>query len=137
MRGVSDHDLRRILDARDRELEAKRRRQGKHGGTILLALIAIVAVWFWIVVQRNDGMVMPPTPKETAAAPELPAILQPSDSAKAGQMPGVFAEDPAKAKKPGSLPDLNVDQQDVKFATELMNFLQPPAASKPAEPEKH
>lgn len=103
-----------MLDARDRAQAAKLRRQGRYGGPILLGLILIVAACFGIVVLKNES---DPGPDPQAAAP-------PSATAPGGPGSNPAANPNAN---PGGFPDLDLklEKSDLKFASELKNFIAP------------
>ncbi|MFD0895949.1 hypothetical protein ACFQ5Q_20170 [Luteolibacter ambystomatis] len=99
-----------MLDARDRDQAAKLRRQGRYATPIFLGGILAVAIWFGIVVIRNDAAnASDPAPAEKPVSP-------PAQDANSDGMPG--------------LGDLKLEKSDLKFAHDLKDFIAPDAPKK-------
>ena len=130
----AEKELRTLLEGKEDELEEKRRRMSRTvTRVLLLGGTGLVALVVFYPVSEKPAMVNK-SPLMEKAAQALPGMQQ-------GQMPQVFApvaedREMDKELQPFSIKpeQTHGNKDDIRFAMELLNFMQPGA--KPAEAPK-
>lgn len=117
--GPSEDELRDMLEAREREKDLQRKQLSRRASVILLLIVLSGAAAVYFMPDRETKVV---PVKQAAAA--LPPTM-------AGPVPDEL--------KPFSIkPEKNAEKDNIRFASELLRFLQPgdPVANPSTPPAK-
>ena len=116
----SEAELREMLEAREREKEHHRKQLSRRFSIILLLMVVLSAAAIYLMPDRE---VKPNAPAKPATAALPPTI--------GGPVPDEL--------KPFSIkPEKNAEKDNIRFASELLRFLQPgdPVANPSTPPVK-
>ena len=131
-RDRSDESLREILEAAEARREAEWKAKGRK--TTLIVEIPLAALILWAVIFLIQYRVANPPVVEIKPVTTVP--VQAGDRENMAQFDSFRPNSDRVVKQPEPAPGSGqiIDQQDIHFAMELLNYLQPPVDAKP---EKH
>ena len=132
-RDRSDESLREILEAAERRREAEWKAKGRT--TTFIVGIPLAALILWAVVFLIQyRMANPPVVETKPAVVAVP--VQAEDPENMAQFDSFRPNSERVVKQPEPAPGSGqiIDQQDIHFAMELLNYVRPPAKPEPKKP---
>ncbi len=127
----SDESLRELLEAAERRKADEWSNKGRK--VTLVILIPTAALILWAAIFLIQYQADPPTvetPPKVAVAPTLLPVEVPKDTAQYD----AFLPKALRVVKPAETPKTSgeiIDKGDIRFAMELLNYVQPPAKPEP------
>ena len=127
----SDESLRELLEAAEQRKADEWSNKGKKVTLVICIPIAALILWAAIfLIQYRADTTTVQTPPKVVAAPMPTTAEAPKDIAQydAFLPKGLRVNKPAEAHKDsGEI----IDKGDIRFAMELLNYVQPPAKPEP------
>lgn len=131
-RDRSDESLREILEAAEARREAEWKAKGRK--TTFIVGIPLAALILWAVIFLIQYRVANPPVVEIKPVTTVP--VQAGDPENMAQFDSFRPNSDRVVKQPEPAPGSGqiIDQQDIHFAMELLNYVHPPARPEPKKP---